>query len=177
MKKEGFKYSAFISYSHKDKNFARTLLQYLEGYRLPPELQKSFPALPENLNPIFIDEANPSSRDNLIKTLHANLDMSDYLILICTPNSAKSEYVNDEAGYFIKTGRADHIIPLIVDGTPNSEAPAEECYPPEVLKLSMKQELARIDFKKFGIHQSFLRVIAVMLGLDKEIFVSSEESS
>lgn len=175
MKKEGFRYSAFISYSHKDKNFARTLLQCLESYRLPPELHKSFPTLPENLSPIFIDEDNPADRVNLIKALHAILDVSDYLILICTPNSAKSEYVNDEAGYFIKTGRADHIIPLIADGTPNSEDPAEECYPQEVLKLSMKQELAVIDLRKLGSHKSFLRVIAIMLGLDEEFFVSLEE--
>ena len=177
MKKEGFKYFAFISYSHKDKNFARILLQYLERYRLPPELHKLFPTLPENLSPIFIDEDNPADRENLIKALHAILDVSEYLILICTPNSAKSEYVNDEAGYFIRTGRADHIIPLIADGTPNSEDPAEECYPPEVLKLSMKQELAGIDLRKFGSHKSFLRIIATMLGLDEEFFVSSEESN
>ena len=53
-----------------------------------------------------------------------NLDKSKYLILICSPNSAKSEYVNDEAEYFIKNGRTDHIIPLIVDGVPHSEYPS-----------------------------------------------------
>ncbi len=173
MKKEGFRYSAFISYSHKDKNFARSLLQRLESYNIPPDLQKLFPALPENLSPIFIDEDNHTDRENLIKSLHEILDVSDYLILICTPNSAKSEYVNDEARYFIKTGRADHIIPLIADGVPNSEDPAEECYPPEVLKLSMKQELYGIDLRKLGSRESFLRVIAAMLRLDPEIFISS----
>ncbi|MBQ9389097.1 MAG: hypothetical protein IJU07_02865, partial [Synergistaceae bacterium] len=59
MEQESFKfnYYAFISYSHKDKDIAQRLQKFLQSYHLPSELQNSHPDLPENLNPIFIDES------------------------------------------------------------------------------------------------------------------------
>lgn len=171
--KENFKYYAFISYSHKDKEIAKELQTYLESYQIPSDILKANPDLPEKFN-VFIDESNLVAKGTLKKALQANLEKSKYLILICSPNSAKSEYVNDEAEYFISTERKDNIIPFIIDGEPHAEDKSHECFPPALLKLSRENELLGIDIKKFGQHDAFMRVIAAMLGLDLDEFDSDD---
>lgn len=83
--------------------------------------------------------------------LKAILNESSYVILICSPNSAKSPYVNDEIDYFINTlGRFDRIIPLIVDGLPHAKDPAIECFPAAIRELPREREPLGIDLKTFG---------------------------
>ena len=174
MEAANFKYYAFISYSHKDKDIAMKLQKRLERYHLPSTLQKSNPDLPKKLRPVFIDESDLVAKGTLKAALQDNLNRSNYLIVICSPNSAKSEYVNDEVEYFINSGRTDYIIPLIVDGMPHSDDGATECFPPAILELPRENELLGIDIKKFGMRDAFLRVIAAMLRLDLDKFVSRE---
>lgn len=168
---ETFKYYAFISYSHADKKIAKKLQRKLEHYHLPAALQKNNPDLPKKLSPIFIDDSDLVGKGNLKTALQENLDRSNYLIVICSPNSAKSEYVNDEVNYFIKLGRSDHIIPFIVDGVPHSQNISLECFPPAILELPRENELLGIDLKKFGMYEAFLRLIAALLRLDLDDFV------
>ena len=174
MGEDGFKYYAFISYSHMDKEVAKKLQKRLEHYHLPSKLLKTNPALPKKLSPIFIDESDLVARGSLKETLQQNLETSNYLILVCSPYSADSKYVNDEVEYFIKIGRKDHIIPLIVSGVPHAEDEAMECFPPALLELTREEELLGIDLTKFGERDAFLRVIATMLELNLEDFVSRE---
>ena len=167
-------YYAFISYSHKDHAIAKKLQNRLQHYHLPSKLQKNNPELPRNLRPIFIDESNlvgPALQDALNK----NLSTSKYLIVICSPNSAKSDYVNDEVKYFIKNGKVNKIIPLIIDGTPHSDDPETECFPPAILELPRELEPLGIDLKKFKTRGAFLRVIATLLELELNDFVSYED--
>ena len=164
--KEKFKYYAFISYSHKDKEIAKKLQRWLEQYNLPSALLKSNPKLPENFRPVFIDESNLVVIGTLKEALQASLEKSKYLIVICSPNSARSEYVNDEVEYFISKGRTDHVILLIADGMPHSEDISIECLSPALLNLTRENELPEIDLKKFGLCNAFLRVIARLLELD-----------
>lgn len=171
MDANGFKYYAFISYSHRDMKIARKLQKRLEHYHLPSALVKSHPNLPKKLSPIFRDESDLIGRGTLKETLQENLDRSNYLILICSPSSAKSDYVNDEVKHFIEIGRADHIIPLIVGGVPHSGGDTE-CFPPAILALERERELLGIDLQTFGMNEAFVRVIATLLRLDLDAFVS-----
>ncbi|MBR0202831.1 MAG: toll/interleukin-1 receptor domain-containing protein [Synergistaceae bacterium] len=173
IEKKGFDYFAFISYSHKDMKIAKRLKKRLQSYHLPTKLQKTYPTLPKKLGPIFIDEERLTG-GVLQEAIRDNLDKSNYLILICSPNSAKSIYVNEEVKRFIETGRVDHIIPFIVDGVPHSGDELKECFPPALLELPLEQELLGIDLKKFGERDSFLRVIATMLELNLDNFISYE---
>ena len=175
MQEDSFKYYAFISYSHKDKKIAKRLQRRLERYHLPSAIQKSYPELPKKLRPVFIDESDLVPVGSLKTALQANLDRSRYLIVICSPNSAKSVYVNDEVKYFIESGREEQIIPLIVDGEPHAEDPEKECFPDAVLELSRDRELLGISVKVFGERGAFQRVIAAMLRLDLDSFASREE--
>ena len=174
MANESYKYYAFISYSHRDKKTAKKLQKRLEHYHLPAALQKSNPDLPKKLSPIFIDDSDLVGVGTLKTALQANLDRSNYIILICSPSSAKSEYVNDEIEYFISKGRTYHIIPLIVEGVPHSGDPSTECFPPALLGLPRENELLGIDLTKFGEHDAFIRVIATLLQLDIDDFVARD---
>ena len=94
------------------------------------------------------------------------------MIVVCSPGSARSEYVNDEVDYFIKLGRAGHIIPLIVEGVPYSGDEGSECFPPALRALPRELEPLGIDLKKFGVRDAFLMVIATLLELDLDSFIS-----
>lgn len=172
MKNETFKYYAFISYSHADKKIARKLQRRLESYSLPAKLRKTEPSLPKKLRPVFIDESDLVATGTLKTALQANLEKSNYLIVICSPDSAKSKYVNDEIEYFIKLGRLDRIIPFIVAGEPHSKDASLECFPEAILDLPREHELLGIDLTKFGTREAFLRVIATLLKLDLDNFIS-----
>lgn len=175
--KESFKYYAFISYSHKDQKIARKLQRRLQNYHLPSKVMQSHPEVPKKLSPIFIDESYlVAKKGTLSESLRDYLRDSQYLILICSPYSAKSEYVNDEVDYFInELGRADHIIPLIVDGLPHSKDPSTECFVPAIRALPRELEPLGIDLKTFGIRESFLRVMATLMRLDIDYFISRED--
>ena len=172
---KSFKYFAFISYSHKDQEIAKKLHKRLEHYHLPSSIRKSNPKLPKSLSPIFIDEADLVAKGTLWTGIKANLDRSNYIILICSPSSAKSPYVNDEVKYFINSGRMNHIIPLIVEGVPHSGDPDTECFPPAILGLPREDELLGIDLQKFGMSEAFIRLIATLLKLDVDDFIARNE--
>ena len=62
---------------------------------------------------------------------------SEFLIVVCSPRSAKSEWVNKEIAWF-KANRDPHkILAVVVDGEPGATfmpgREAEECFPPALL--------------------------------------------
>ena len=167
MDTEGFKYHAFISYSHKDKKIAQRLHKRLRRYHLPSVLRRLHPELPKKLGTIFLDEANLVAKDgSLTESLRGYLDASNYLILICSPDSAKSEYVNDEVEYFMKIGRRKHIVPLIVRGVPRSKDPNAECFVPAVLDTKIYDEVIAVsDEDALGMGRMLGRTEGFLAGI------------
>lgn len=134
---DSIKYWAFISYSHRDLGWANWLHRALERYRVPSRLvgQASRDgAVPKRLYPIFRDRDELPSSPDLDSEIHRALRASRYLIVICSPRSAASKWVNEEVRYFKSLGREDRVVCLIVDGEPNASVDslrvAEECFPP-----------------------------------------------
>jgi tetratricopeptide (TPR) repeat protein len=131
------KYRAFISYSHRDSTWASWLHSSLEKYRPPKPLigtVTSRGAVPKRLTPIFKDRDELPSATDLGTLINAALQDSASQIVICSPQSAKSKWVNEEILAFKRLGREDRIFCLIVDGEPNAtDLPGreqEECFPP-----------------------------------------------
>ena len=116
-------YKAFISYSHQDEAWARWLQGSLENYRVPKRLvgsTGSFGVIPSRLLPIFRDREDLSSAADLSSKIRDELAASETLVLICSPASAQSRWVNEEVRYFRQLGREDRILALIVDGDPGA---------------------------------------------------------
>jgi hypothetical protein len=127
------KYRAFISYSHRDSRWSKIIHRRLEGFRIDNDLigrQTQLGTIPKSLRPIFRDRDDFSAGHTLKDQTLAALDASAALIVICSPASANSHYVNEEVRLFKLRHAERPIIPIIVDGTP--EAPEHECFRPAV---------------------------------------------
>lgn len=157
-------YYAFISYKREDKKEAKRLQHQLEYYRLPNQLRKDNPDLPEYVRPVFRDMTDLEVGE-LSTLIHEALEQSHYLIVVCSPRAAKSKWVNDEVEYFISLGKQDKIIPYIIEGVPHAEDPSEECYPPALLRLSKEKELLGANINEVGKEAAGIRVVAKMFGI------------
>ena len=125
------RYRAFLSYSHRDRVWGKWLHAALESYRIDKDLTgRETPAgsVPKTLRPIFRDREDFSAGHSLSEQTLAALEASQFLIVICSPSAAQSKYVNEEVRRFKMLGRAQRVIPVIVEGQPGD--PARECFPP-----------------------------------------------
>jgi outer membrane protein assembly factor BamB len=135
----GFKYWAFISYSHVDRKWGDWLHRGLETYR-PPRGLIGKPGrdgvVRRKNSPIFRDREELPSSASLSDNINNALRESRYLIVICSPHAAVSRWVNEEIVYFKSLAREDRVLCLIVEGEPNAtdkpESGGLECFPPGV---------------------------------------------
>lgn len=126
-------YRAFISYSHKDKATAKWLHTNLERFVVPKKLIGTVTTLgtvPKHLAPIFRDQDELPASGNLGAELEDALSHSLFLIVICSPTSAQSKWVNQEILQFKMRHGSDKVLALIEDGEPNSSDPEQECFAP-----------------------------------------------
>lgn len=159
-----FRNYVFISYSHKDVKWAKWLQRRLEWYRLPPKIHNEF-SDSRFIRPVFRDRDNLTS-GILNEKLRINLEASKYLVVICSPNSAQSEWVNDEVKAFIEMGRLKQIIPFIVKGEP------DECLPLALRELTDYQPhnsilgIAVTDDGKTNKWKAFIRLVSYLLEIE-----------
>jgi hypothetical protein len=133
----GARYRAFISYSHRDRAVAGWLHRTLETYRVPAKLVGTTTPLgvtPRRLTPIFRDREELSASHDLGGDLTAALRDSLFLLVVCSPASARSKWVNEEILTFKRTHGEHRVLALIVGGRLRaSDRPGEEdqeCFPP-----------------------------------------------
>ncbi|MFO1401070.1 MAG: toll/interleukin-1 receptor domain-containing protein [Steroidobacteraceae bacterium] len=168
------RYAAFISYSHHDRRWARWLHRAIETYRVPAALQpapgRDGRAAP--LRPIFLDREELSSSADLGAAVRTALAGSDWLIVVCSPEAARSRWVNEEVRQFITLHGVARVLCCVVAGDP--AAPAGDpsaCFPsavysptdvaggaPEPLAADLR---AGADERRLGL----LKLIAGMLRL------------
>jgi tetratricopeptide (TPR) repeat protein len=137
------RYRAFISYAHSDERWAKWLQTSLEQYRAPKKLglQESVDeAGSDRLFPIFRDRDELASSSDLSQSIQDALEKSDALLVVCSPDAAKSKWVNEEIRYFQGLGRGSDIFCLLIEGSPDPTA-AESAFPPALLQASNGEAL------------------------------------
>lgn len=156
-------YYAFISYRREDEKWAKWLQHKLEHYKFPTNLNGRTD-LPKNIRPTFRDvtDLKPGL---LAEEINNALLNSEWLIVVCSPRAAKSPWVCKEAQTFIDLGRADHIIPFVIEGNPFSNDTATECYPEALLNLTGSKELLAANINEMGRDAAAIKVVARMFGL------------
>jgi tetratricopeptide (TPR) repeat protein len=176
------KYRAFLSYSHRDAKWAGWLHKSIESYRPPKVLVGTATprgSVPKRLTPIFRDREELASATDLGTVINAALQQSACQIVICSPQSARSHWVNEEIIAYKRLGGEDRIFCLIVGGEPNAtDLPGraqEECFPPALRfrlgpdgRLSdARTEPIAADARpgKDGKQAAKLKVIAGVLGV------------
>ncbi len=166
-------YDAFISYSHKDLDWGRNVQKWLEGYTLPKDLRKES-GVQKPLR-IFRDQTDLAGAE-LGASLRREMDHSRYLLVICSPNSAQSKWVNEEIRYFKSIGRRANIIPLIVAGEPFSDKPEMECFPPALREKGEEEDdLLGASVPEIGKKNAFLKVASILLDVRFDRMVKREK--
>ena len=190
-----FVYDAFISYSHKDMKWGKWLQRRLENYRIPAAF-----ALPDNLDAVSPGGgtdadggAAPAGKASLRRHLRIFRDQTDLtggvlqsslenelsssrcLIVICSRNSASSEWVNAEIRHFISLGRYDSIIPFIVDGEPRSDNPELDCYPKALWGVDGRYILGA-NVQELGRTKALLKILAILLDVRFNTLVNREKA-
>ncbi len=166
-----FKYFAFISYNSKDTEWGKRIQRKLEHYRMPATMcsERGWARTP--IKPVFFapTDIQPGGLDDELKE---RLQASRNLIVIGSPNSAKSEWVGKEIEYFHSLGRADKIHYFIVDGSPHSGDPDTECFNPVIEKLGMPEILgANIHEKIYRFpwmnkERAYVQLVSKLLGVE-----------
>ena len=162
-----YKRYAFISYSHKDVKEAKWLHKHLEYYKLPNDIFNEYDEKNRYLRPVFRDKEDIGT-GVLKSVLRKELEVSKYLIVICSPNSAQSIYVSQEAQVFIDQGRIKHIIPYIIDGIPKSGG-AKECFPKSLIthiENFPDDELLGANINEVGRQKAFIRIVSSLLNVE-----------
>ena len=111
------KYWAFISYSSKDKKWGKWLHKRLENYSIPNEYQTlqldDGTKLGQHIRPVFRDRDELASSSELGSVIEEALTQSRFLIVLCSPNSAASKWVNKEIEDFRAIHGDDNVLSLI----------------------------------------------------------------
>lgn len=170
-KQSEYTYYAFISYNAKDIRWGKRLQRKLEHYRMPATLCSERGWERKPISPVFFApyDIQPGPLSDELKE---RLKASKNLIVVCSPNSAKSEWVGKEIEYFHQLGRDENIHFFIVDGIPNSGDPATECFNPVVKKLDLPEILgANIHEKIFRLpwlnrERAYVQLISKLLGVE-----------
>ena len=168
---EEFKYFAFISYNSHDTRWGKKLQRKLEGYRMSSTLCKEHNWKRKPINPVFFAPSDIQP-GGLSAELQARLKASRYLIVICSPHSAKSDWVGKEISFFHSLGRAENIHFFIIDGIPHSGNRETECLHPIINKLGLPEILgANINEKTYrwswlNRERAYVQLITKLLGIE-----------
>ena len=162
----GFKFRAFISYSHKNEQWGRWLHRTLEGWRIDDDLagrQTKAGVIPKTLSPIFRDRDEFGAGAGLSEQTQTALAASQALIVICSPAAARSRNVDNEVRQFLVQYPDRPVIPLIIEGSPGD--PANSCFPP-----SLPKSLLAADAREEGDGRDLAvaKVVARLLGLETD---------
>ena len=156
--------NVFISYTRGDEKWAKWLQTKLEHFKLPTSLQKDNPDLPRTIRVLNfpIEDLEPG---NLVEQISETIKRSKYLIVLCSPRSAQSAWVNKEVETFISLGRTEQILPFIIEGEPYADNPSFECFPETLRQLPEGKEILSVNINELGRDAAVIRLIARMLNV------------
>ncbi|MBR4395209.1 MAG: TIR domain-containing protein [Eubacteriaceae bacterium] len=126
-------YDGFISYRHKpdDTFVASTLQKMLEHYRVPKKIQQL--SGKKRINRIFRDKEELTITDDLEADITEALKSAEFLIVICSPEAAESEWVNKEILTFLEYHDRSKVMAVMISGE------AKDSLPPALMREEKRQ--------------------------------------
>ena len=164
-------YKAFISYRHLplDMWTAKKLHKRIEHYVIPKDLRKNGE---KKIGYVFRDQDELPISSNLNENIQEALDRSQFLIVICTPETVKSRWVLGEIDYFLEHHSRDHVLAVLADGTPETAFPPQltenrdaEGNPLEQIEPLAANIIADSKAKRAKLFRTeSLRILAALIG-------------
>ena len=184
-------YFAFLSYSHQDEELAAWLHGELEQFRVPAQLVGKITdhgVIPRRLTPIFRDQQELAAAKDLGEVIEQALAGSQFLIVLCSPEAAKSRWTNAEVDAFKRNHPDGCVLAAIGSGEPFASEiegrEVEECFPPALRQrydrlgrpTGKRAEPLAADLRAEhgGRRVGFLKLVAGMLGVGLDELVQRE---
>ena len=124
---------------------------------MAPALQRGLQRLAKRWNSrralhVFRDETGLSTNPHLWSAIETALDDSDWFVLLASPESAASEWVNKEVAHWVATKPVDHILPVVTDGVWEWDASANDFTAdstsvPLALRGALREEARHLDLR------------------------------
>lgn len=165
--KEPEAYCAFISYTHKplDERWAKWLVREIERYNLPKDLVAD--GYPKKLGKCYRDKDEFSAEPELRTVIEDALTNSATMIVVCSRDTPKANWVNNEIRMFRTIGNGQRVLALLVDGEPSDAFPDALT----VNKDGKPIEPAAVDVRNLKYrgrktlkHDAKLRVVSGIIG-------------
>ena len=170
-------YAAFISYRRipEDGRWAKWLEDQLESFRIPKTLVRQ--GYPTKVGKVFRDESELPLASDLSSELRRALKKANLLIVICSPSTPCSKWIAQEIEFFSSLGRAERIVPILVEGEMGSSYPeplksltnadgvsveplAADLRPGQGSRLGRRTQIAEIK------RNAILKIVAAVIGCD-----------
>ncbi|MCR4998336.1 MAG: TIR domain-containing protein, partial [Lachnospiraceae bacterium] len=159
-------YNAFISYRHSDLDMfvAKQVHKRLETFKVPRKVQKETGI--KKIERVFRDQEELPIGSNLSDNISQALENSEYLIVICSPRTPESYWVQTEIKTFIEMHDRDHVLAVLIEGEPEESFPEplrfdEQGNPVEPLAADVRGA-TQAEMKK-KMPTEFMRLAAPLL--------------
>lgn len=116
-------YNAFISYRHSDLDMfvAKQVHKRLETFKVPHKVKKETGM--KKIERVFRDQEELPIGSNLSDNISQALENSEFLIVICSPRTPESYWVQTEIKTFIEMHDRDHVLAVLIEGEPEESFP------------------------------------------------------
>ena len=160
------RYDAFISYRHSDLDMyiAKKIHKGLETFKVPGAVAKKYGK--KSIRRVFRDQEELPIGSDLGDNIESALRESEFLLVICSPRTPESYWVQKEIETFIRMHGREHVLAILIEGEPDQSFPQqilidEEGNPVEPLAADVRGSSKRETDRK--LKTELMRLAAPIL--------------
>ncbi len=174
-------YVAFISYRHArlDSAVAKTLHTLIEQYRIPKGV---CPRGRRRLGLVFRDNEELHTSSDLSGEIQNALRSSEFLIVVCSENTAQSPWVSREIGHFLENHDRKHILTVLASGEPGDVFPEQLTHVEQpdgtvqiIEPLALDARASSLGGMRRKLRKEIARLISAMLDCPYDALVLREQ--
>ena len=119
------RYDAFISYRHSDLDMyiAKKIHKGLETFKVPRSVTKKYGK--KSIKRVFRDQEELPIGSDLGDNIEGALRESEFLLVICSPRTPESYWVQKEIETFISMHGREHVLAILIEGEPDQSFPQQ----------------------------------------------------
>ena len=119
------RYDAFISYRHSELDMfvAKSLHKGLETFKVPRMVAGKTGK--KKIERVFRDQEELPIGSDLGDNIRKALEESEYLLVICSPRTPESYWVQKEIDTYISLHDREHVLAVLIEGEPDESFPKQ----------------------------------------------------